>query len=516
MSDKKHIDRLFQEKFKDFEATPNDSVWEGIEARLDKKKKKRRVIPIWWFVSGAAAALLLLFAVSNFILKDEVNPETIVDVDKVESNKNNGNKNDATNLENQNTTELVSGIDNNASTVNENASNAEENANTDAASQKNENANSKQKLFTSNGSQNNNAVTFQNSNKKESNSNLEKRNTIVPPKNAELENTVALENNSASQKKDNKTQIKSDAEIKALLDSKKSTNAVAANEKNNTTTEENKTSGIEEKNKEEDKGQSIEDAIAESKTINEEEKEIRRWSIAPNVAPVYFNSLGDGSSIDPQLNQNNRSSDITMSYGVKGSYAINDRLKITTGVNRVNFSNTTNDVIAMSNTGFSATAASSGNLENVTLRENNSQSVVVLVTSQKIDFSILPDAFNTVETGDLTQNFGFIEIPLEIEYRLVDKKLGVNLSGGFSTLLLNENEIYADVNGQNTLIGEANNFNDTSFSANFGVGLDYSLTEKININLEPKFKYQLNTFKNTTGDFRPFFIGVYTGLSFKF
>ena len=40
MSDKKHIDRLFQEKFKDFDVTPNDKVWEGIEARLDKKKKK--------------------------------------------------------------------------------------------------------------------------------------------------------------------------------------------------------------------------------------------------------------------------------------------------------------------------------------------------------------------------------------------------------------------------------------------------------------------------------------------
>ena len=33
MSDKKHIDRLFQEGFKDFEATPSDAVWENIEAQ---------------------------------------------------------------------------------------------------------------------------------------------------------------------------------------------------------------------------------------------------------------------------------------------------------------------------------------------------------------------------------------------------------------------------------------------------------------------------------------------------
>ena len=39
MSDKKHIDRLFQEGFKDFEATPSDAVWKNIEANLNEKKK---------------------------------------------------------------------------------------------------------------------------------------------------------------------------------------------------------------------------------------------------------------------------------------------------------------------------------------------------------------------------------------------------------------------------------------------------------------------------------------------
>ena len=73
----------------------------------------------------------------------------------------------------------------------------------------------------------------------------------------------------------------------------------------------------------------------------------------------------------------------------------------------------------------------------------------------------------------------------------------------------------ADINGK-APYWLANNLNNTSFSANFGVGVDYNISEKININLEPTFKYQINTFNNTSGDFQPFFIGVYTGLSFKF
>ena len=202
---------------------------------------------------------------------------------------------------------------------------------------------------------------------------------------------------------------------------------------------------------------------------------------------------------------------------VKGSYVVNNRLKITAGINRVSFNNTTNNVIVLSDNSFSANSdAASSRLQNVQLNSNVNYASLMLISRPRISQNSVPEAINTLQTGSLEQRFGFIEIPLEVEYRVIDKKLGVNLSGGFSTLLLNENEISADINGQSTLIGEANNFNNTSFSANFGVGVDYRLSEKININLEPKFKYQLNTFNNTSGDFKPFFIGVYTGLSFKF
>ena len=68
MSDKKHIDRLFQERFKDFEATPSDAVWENIEAELNKKKKKRRIIPLWWRYAGIAALLVLLLTIGGLFL----------------------------------------------------------------------------------------------------------------------------------------------------------------------------------------------------------------------------------------------------------------------------------------------------------------------------------------------------------------------------------------------------------------------------------------------------------------
>ena len=47
MKENKNIERLFQEKFKDFEALPPEDSWDFIADRLHKKKKKR-IIPIWF------------------------------------------------------------------------------------------------------------------------------------------------------------------------------------------------------------------------------------------------------------------------------------------------------------------------------------------------------------------------------------------------------------------------------------------------------------------------------------
>ena len=71
MKENKNIERIFQEKFKDFEALPPEDSWDFIADRLHKKKKKR-IIPIWFQFSGVAATLLLVGAlVWNFLGNNE-------------------------------------------------------------------------------------------------------------------------------------------------------------------------------------------------------------------------------------------------------------------------------------------------------------------------------------------------------------------------------------------------------------------------------------------------------------
>ncbi len=42
MSERQNIDRLFQEKFKDFEATPSDKVWANIQREMNPTEKEKK------------------------------------------------------------------------------------------------------------------------------------------------------------------------------------------------------------------------------------------------------------------------------------------------------------------------------------------------------------------------------------------------------------------------------------------------------------------------------------------
>ncbi len=64
MNHNKNIDRLFREKFRDFEQEPPPYIWDNIQARLDGKRK-RRMTP-WWWASAVAAGLTLLIGINYY------------------------------------------------------------------------------------------------------------------------------------------------------------------------------------------------------------------------------------------------------------------------------------------------------------------------------------------------------------------------------------------------------------------------------------------------------------------
>ena len=513
MNEEKNIDRLFQEKFKNFEVAPNDAVWDRISESLPKKKKKRRVIALWWQVGGVAAVITLLLTVGTSLFNsshdNEVVP-TIVDTEKTEGNSKKDTELKSSNGDNNS-------LNNNKQNINVADSNEEELSNP-TGNEKSSTEQGNRKELTSSKTNKSNAVADSNENKTKATSNSHK--SLTELNNEDNNSTVASNNENSENKL--KDEIINDSEMKSVIEN-------TVGNKNSAVTDNTSSNGTEnnkeelEKNtslKEDNEKESILDAIADNsnneENIDEKEKEDEqnRWSIAPNVAPVYYSSLGQGSSIDQQFNNNSKSGNINMSYGITGSYAVTSKLKVRAGINRVNLSQSTSNVFALSGSEFASRNAEVSIMGNINPRDGFEN--ISLMSTNMFDRSTTPEVFNSRSSGNIDQRFGFIEVPLELEYRLLDKKFGINVIGGFSTFFLNQNEVYADIDGASTLIGEANNMNSTSFSANFGLGFDYSLSKQWNFNLEPQFKYQINTFSNTSGNYRPFFIGLYTGLSYKF
>ena len=550
MTDKKHIDRLFQEKLKNFEATPNDAVWERISTQLGEEGGESKVIPIWWRIGGIAAGLLLLIAIGYSIVNNSTTNPVEVPTEIVDTN-NTKSESTIDEVQNKEVTEANDvGVEdatdaalknnlvprNQITTSQENASqeggvlnvlesivdkddkNTSSSAEEGIANTKQPNKNSNDPMLNANA---NNRKVIDNATHTDIAQEEQSNPENDPSATSTVSNAVAINSNTENLPEQTPDKENITREAKEVTSKPSIPDGVAVAN----------ISSVEEKEKEkedinnitEETSPSIEEAVASSEDgedYDEKEKEvIDRWSVTPNVSPVYYNTLGKGSSIHEQFNKNSKSGQLNMSYGVKAGYAITDRLSIRSGVNKMDLGYNTNDVIiyqslSPSTGGPLPPAAANNSMRNIDLKEEVQG--ITVISRETIAFSQVPSVVSQNLQSSLNQELSFIEVPLEIEYTVSDKNLNVSLIGGFSTLFLTDNSVYTDFNDERTLLGEANNIKNVSYSANFGVGLGVKISEKVNLNFEPNFKYQINAFNNTSGDFKPYILGVNTGLKFKF
>ena len=555
MGERKNIDRLFQETFKAFESTPNSYVWDNIETELNKERKKNTLImPLWLKISGIAAAFLILFGLSYIALYTNKKSKNSAIVKTDINDTNNSNLESKTSKTNYNkssseTVSINSSKRNNTKTKElNNTSNFKQQQlandletevtnstyqeiktndlnNTTIQSTKKsaltstkikEGAKSVTKIEKSQNKLNkhineSNLLSNQDSNYNQKSSELNNYNSIQINN---LSNKERVVRNTLDNLKDNKTITNSENTLaKTPIDLQK--DVIVDNE--------TKITENQQMNKESDDVEletnvtktDIEDAIAIQEDLNEnDEKNIasEKWGIIPNIAPVYYNTMSSGSPIGQDFVNNDKKGKINMSYGINVSYAVNQKFKLRSGINILNVGYSTENV-------FVSEINDNSVLDNSRIPNIDLDSSVELNISSASNFAAnqIPGVFSNVIDSKIDQEMSYLEIPFEITYVVVNKKVSIDLIGGMSALLLNKNEIYATTNGSSRYLGKANNLNSTSFSTNLGIGFNYELSNTFNINFEPMFKYQINPFSNdSSGGFRPYVFGVYSGFSFKF
>lgn len=501
---KKNIDDLFRDKLSDFKQNPDNKVWRAIDASLNKKKKKR-VIPIWWSLGGIAAAIAIGLLVINPFSDSQLSNEILVDTDtKSEIN------NDSQSTTKKDT--FIDSIDINKNQVVEqeisikNSVNSFEN-NTETTQQKSSN------IIKPSAKKRDNYIG------KNQNSVADNKKPISPGKStttgALLAESIALK------EKSSKNTLHTDVNVNdenSTMQSSNSFEKLGSTELTNETAIAQNTNSDETLENAETAKKSIFEEIENQEEQREEKVANNRWSAGPNVAPVYFNALGEGSPVNSIFSPNAKSGNVNMSYGVSVAYAVTKKLTIRSGINKVDYGYDTEDVAFSSSSGL---ASKNSQLSTIDYAETSN---TLTISSKIVDsdkFSTMSSALDVTaksptRDGYMSQQFGYLELPVELNYALIDKKFGVNLIGGVSSLFLIDNAVSLTSGELTTEIGEANNINDLNFSANMGLGINYNFSQKVRFNVEPIFKYQLNTFSDVNGTFRPYSVGVYSGLTFQF
>lgn len=481
MKEKKNIDRLFQEKFKNFEAHPSDRVWAGIAQ--NQKKDNRTIIPLWWKVGGIAAGLLLLFGLGTLFIPSSTN--------------------EVTPIVNQDTITTESGT--NQSVVKASSDNKEQQASDQTTITSNE-----QVIAATNSSQRNS----QTKSNLTTTSNASGLNSGKTSRSNSKINTSPLSNESngliAYSDVNNTTTSSTEKKATTTNQVTKVQKTTIGKEDNPTTIAANETVATKEKDLVEEAKQIELNKEENTVALEEENTNSSRWDVGAVAAPVYYGDFG-GSGLDKQFADNDKSGDVNLSYGVQVSYAISPKLKIRTGVNNVDLSYNTND-ISFSTNSLGRT------LRGVNYADNAKTIAIADNSTAQNNFNAegaIPN-IGVTANGSLQQQLSYLEVPLEAVYIISDKRVGVSLVGGVSTLFLNNNEVVLSSNDFSTNLGTASGVNDVSFTTNIGIGLDYKMTDKVIFNIEPSLKYQLNSFDNTVVDFQPYYIGVYTGVSYKF
>lgn len=119
--------------------------------------------------------------------------------------------------------------------------------------------------------------------------------------------------------------------------------------------------------------------------------------------------------------------------------------------------------------------------------------------------------------GEFSQVFDFIEIPLYLRYKIIDSKVDVDVLGGVNAGLVVGNNAFLDNQYGVQNIGKTEDVSALNMSGTVGVGVNYALGKHFSVAVEPRLNYYLNSInQNPEVEFRPYRIGVHTGLYYDF
>ena len=460
---KQDIDHLFKSGLEGFSAQPSPQVWENIQASMAKSKSQRKIL--FMRVAGIAAALAI--AIISAVL--------IFDKEKVQPTLTNNNTISNT----QNKTIQIEGKK---------------------------------------------ALQIQPSDA----SNIEKERLVVVTNQAQTEwngksNIKAIEPSLVEEKDDVQSKAGRTEEF-GFLKLKTSSKLVVHAIKENLRSGRNNEPNFE-------IIESEREIIAMNMQNLPDKNDFNKWKVGVMVSPGYSSHSATYSD-DYYRNMNTSASDgnANVAGGISVEYKTNKKWSIESGIyysQNGQRSSKSGQLFPTSDAQFDAVedsyysaiiAVSDGDIL------LNSTAGVIELNETPSDAKIYTNLSGATErmttlasSGDYYQVFDFVEVPVYVRYKLLESKFNLQLMGGLSTNFLIGNQVYLEDGGVSQKVGKTSNISSINYSGTVGVGVEYSLGKRLSLSIEPRINYYLSSInKSADVDYRPYRIGVYTGLNYTF
>jgi hypothetical protein len=252
-----------------------------------------------------------------------------------------------------------------------------------------------------------------------------------------------------------------------------------------------------------------------------------RWNVGAQVSPTYLSpNLKTAAASTPALN-NSESAVLSYTGGVNVSYKMNSRLSFQTGLYYSSMGRMINDLQLYGDFSQFAQTAKSGVIFSVEtsmgeVSSTNRDIYIADATNTRVDGTYSVDNFDPVKEGlpvlgdRVRQSFEYLEIPLILRYKLIDKKIDFNILGGMSYNFLVGNEAVGLGDGFRADLGSTPGMESLLLSSSVGMSMEYNLNKNLSFNFEPRLRYYLNSDGNLSLFDNPYTIGVFSGLFYNF
>jgi len=257
-----------------------------------------------------------------------------------------------------------------------------------------------------------------------------------------------------------------------------------------------------------------------------------RWEITGQFAPVY-QSYRVISNVPGGLRKSDfddaESPLMAYSGGITVAFRVFGRLSVQTGLLYAQSGQSINNVIPVTNM---YAAVSSTNTYSKNFVRTSSGSVTVASNLKSEANTTYANFFNSESQTansvayasvsnpikyNLIERVDYLEIPVMLRYRIIDRKMNFYVLGGMSANVLIDTNVFVDNGSEIVKGGTILMARPVNYSSTFGLGIGYRMMKNLSFGLEPSFKYYLQPYTTSSQIVsNPYAFGLFTSIFYQF